>query len=283
MELNTIFLCTTIGALVGTIVGILLMNRKIRLPITGADLAAMRTKLEASESSLAAATSTAEDLRKQIAEREQTIQQQKDELKTRQEQIDKSGAQIEKDKLQRSVNEQLSQELSTQNGSLLKERNELDSSLQEERKLAAERASQIATLEAQLNWAAKQVEELTGRVDGLTAEGAALRSFREQESKRRVAVEAQLSAEQERLQQLSAQVAELEGERSRFDLRLQEERETAARGMELLLKAQENFSRVLSPANGEARTGPVRKLAVEQPALLEAHSESNGSYPSSVD
>ena len=47
MNVNVIFLCTTVGALVGTIVGILLMNRKVRLPITGADLAALRTKAHA--------------------------------------------------------------------------------------------------------------------------------------------------------------------------------------------------------------------------------------------
>ena len=263
MEINTVFLCTTIGALVGTIVGILLMNRKVRLPITGADLAALRTKLEASEASLAAANTAAEDLRKQLAEREQTLQQHADDLKKKQEQLDKVAVDSEKEKLQRSVNEQLSQELSTQNASLTKERADLETHLEEERRLAVEKATQIASLEAQLEIKTKQIDELAGRVDGLTAETAALRSFREQESRRRVSLEAQLTAEQERAQQLTVKIAELEGERSRFDRLLQEERESAARGMELLLKAQENFSRVLPPVNGEARNGEIRHLAVE--------------------
>lgn len=277
MELNTVFFCTTIGALVGTIVGILLMNRKVRLPITGADLAALRSKLEAAESSLAAANTTAEDLRKQLAERDQTLQQQSDDLKKKQEQVHQATVESEKEKLQRSVNEQLSQELSAQNTTLTKERAGLESQLEEERRVAAEKATHIASLETQLEFKSKQIEELSGRVDGLTAETAALRSFRDQESRRRVSLEAQLSAEQEQVQRLSAKIAELESERSRFDRLLQEERESAARGMELLMMAQENFSRVLPPVNGEVRNGEVRHLAIEP-----NHSEADDSVPSAA-
>src|SRR5690242_9645968 len=241
MEINTVFLCTTIGALVGTIVGILLMNRKVRLPITGADLAALRSKVEASETALAAATTAAEDLRTQLTEREQAIQRQTEDLKQKQELLDKAAAESEKRKLQRSIDDQLSQEVSKQNASLMKERIDLESRLEEETRLGAERATHIASLETELEGKTKQVFDLSGRLDGLTAEIAALRSFRDQESRRRVALEAQLATEEDRIQQLTTQVAELESERSRFDRKLQEERESAARGMELLVKAQENF------------------------------------------
>ncbi|HLK46889.1 MAG TPA: hypothetical protein VKT49_02075 [Bryobacteraceae bacterium] len=277
MELNTVFFCTTIGALVGTIVGILLMNRKVRLPITGADLAALRSKLEAAESSLAAAQTAGDDLRKQLAEREQSLQQQTEELKRKQEQLDKLAVESEKEKLHRSVNEQLSQELSAQNATLAKERGDLESQVEEERRGAADKAARIASLETQLEFKSRQIEELSGRVDGLTAETAALRSFREQESRRRVSLEAQLAAEQEQARQLSAKIAELESERSRFDRLLQEERESAARGMELLMMAQENFSRVLTPVNGEVRNGEIRHLAIEP-----NHSEADDTVPSAA-
>jgi chromosome segregation ATPase len=264
MEVNTVFLCTAVGALVGTIVGVLLMNRKVRLPITGADLAALRAKVEATEAALAETSMAADDLRKQLAERDLTIQKLAEDLKSKQELIGKVAADAEKEKLQRSVDSQLSHELSTQNAALAKDRIDLEFHLDEERRLGAERAAQISSLETELEGKTRQVVELSGRLDGLTAELAALRSFRDQENRRRVSLEAQLSAEQERVQSLTAQVAGLESDVSRFDRKLQEERETAARGMELLLKAQENFSRVLNHANGEARTGEIRQLALDE-------------------
>ena len=264
MEVNTVFLCTAIGALVGTIVGVLLMNRKVRLPITGADLAALRAKVETAEAALAEANTAADDLRKHLAERDQTIRKQAEDLKAKQDLIGKVAADSEKEKLQRSIDSQLSHELSTQNATLTKERTDLEFRLDQEKRLGAERATQLSSLETELEGKTKQVVDLSGRLDGLTAELAALRSFRDQENRRRVALEGQLSAEQERVQQLTAQVDELESERSRFDRKLQEERESAARGMELLLKAQENFSRVLNQANGEARTGDIRQLTVEE-------------------
>ena len=274
MEMNTVFLCTTIGALVGTIVGILLMNRKVRMPISDADLADLRGKLESAESSLSAANVTVEDLRKQVAERDQTLKQQTEDLKKRQEQLDKAGAEAEKDKLRRSVNEQLSQEMSAQNAALLKERADLELKVEEAGRLGAEQASRIAFLEPRLEEQTREVNELTGRVEGLIAEGAALSRFREQESRHRAALETQLSAEQERAQQLSKQVENLESERSGIVRKLHEERESASRGMELLLMAQENFSRVLQPVNGELRTGEIRHLAAE-PEPVEVH---NGTH-----
>jgi chromosome segregation ATPase len=268
MELNSIFLCTTIGALTGTMAGVLLMSRKIRLPISAGDLSALRTKLQAAESSLAAASTAAEDLRKQLDEREQTLQQTTAELKTKAESLDRATQDAEKEKLQRAVNEQLSQELNTQNAALLKERNDLEAKFETEKKLAVEKTTQLVSAEAQLDAANRQITELTGRLEGLIAEGAAMRRFREQESRHRASLEEQLAAEQDRVQQLARQVAELENGRSVLELKLEEERQSAARGMELLLRAQENFSRVLNPVNGEVRNGELRHLTVEPPGSI---------------
>lgn len=267
MGINTIFLCTTLGALVGTLVGILLMNRKVRLPITGADLAALRAKVATAESSLAAANASVEDLRKQLADRDQTIQQNAEELRMRQEVIDRSAQQAEKEKLQRSVDEQLSLDLNSRNTVLLRERNDFESRLEYETKQSAEKSAQITVLEVELETAKRQVLELTGRVDGLIAESAALSRFREQESRHRAALEAQMTQEQDRAQQLLKQVADLESERSRLEIELREERESATRGMELLAMAQANLSRVAKPVNGEIKSGELRHLPVEQAAV----------------
>jgi chromosome segregation protein len=266
MEVNTIFLCTTIGALVGTMVGILLMNRKVRLPITGADLTALRTKLQSAEASLAASNATVEDLRKQISERDQSVQQKTEELKKKQEQFDQARAEIEKDKLQRSVTEQLGQDLNTQNTALVKARNELESKMEMQTALAAERASQIAGLETQLAAEKYQVADLSAQLQRVTADGVALSHSQEQERRQRISLEAELSTAQERIRQLTEHVAELESERSLLSRDLIEERESASRGMELLMKAQENLSRAAKPVRGELRRGEICELPVARRA-----------------
>ena len=265
MQVNMVFLYTAVGALVGSIVGILLMSRKVRLPVTAADLTAMKKKLEAAETTLAAANTSADELRRQIAERDRKLQQNAEELKKKQQQLDQALNAAEKDKLQHSVNDQITQELSTQNASLLKARGDLEAKLADEQRIAAEAANQLVSLESQVESQKRQIEELSGRVDGLTAESAALSRFREQESRHRVSLEAQLAAEQERGQQLARQVAELESERAQLEVKLREERESAARGMELLQRAQENFSRALPGVNGEVRNGEIRHLMVVPP------------------
>jgi chromosome segregation ATPase len=250
------------------------MSRKIRLPISAGDLGALRTKLQTAESSLVAANTSLEDVRKQLAERDQTLQQTTAELKAKTELLDRATHDAEKQKLQHSVNEQLSQELNTQNSALLKERNELDAKLDDERRITVEKTRQLTSVEAQFEAAKRQIEELTGRVDGLTAESAALSRFRDQESRHRASLEAQLTVEQERVQQLTKQLAELETNRSHLEFKLDEERQSAARGMELLMRAQENFSRVLTPVNGEVRNGEIRHLAVDSPVgIAESASE----------
>ncbi|MBZ5576115.1 MAG: hypothetical protein LAP40_06100 [Acidobacteriia bacterium] len=269
MDLRLIFFCTTIGALVGTIVGVLLMNRKIRLPITGADLAALRGKLETAESSLATATASLEGLQKQIAERDQTIQQNADELKKQQERFDLALASAEKDKAQRSGVEQRSQELNAEIATLKELRGDAERKLEEAIKLAAE----------QYDAQKRQIQALTEQVSGLLAESAALSRFREQESLHRTSLEAQLSGAHQRVEQLTQQISELEKERSQFDNKLQEERLSAARGMELLVMAQENFSRVLKqvPANGNGHV--VKAVAISE----EEHSEMPDGHPVAAD
>jgi chromosome segregation ATPase len=95
--------------------------------------------------------------------------------------------------------------------------------LEEERTRVAEQAArQLASYEAQVDAGKLQIQEAGGEVARLTAECAELK--------------AQLGAELERTGQLAGQIAEL-----------QSDRQSAAKGIELLLAAQQNLSRFLKP------------------------------------
>jgi chromosome segregation ATPase len=255
MDPILIVLCTTAGAVVGTSVGILLLHRKLRPPITETELAGLRIRLETNEASLADANANVMDLRKQIAAREQTIQEGSEAFKEKQQQLDLMSADVQREAAHRSAAERSAEELTAQVSTLTGERGKLQARLQEESKVLDEKKTQVASLEPQLEAEKKQVHELTGQVGRLTAESAELKSSVEQEKGRSVFLEAQLAADQERLTMLTSQLAEMQAERQRFDTRLQEERQSARKGMELLLMAQEKLSHMFKPAGENSQNG----------------------------
>ena len=97
-----------------------------------------------------------------------------------------------------------------------------------------------------------------------------LRSSKEQDARYRSSLEAQLRADQEQIGQLNAKIAELQSERAQFETRLQEERQSAAKGIELLVMAQEKLAGVFKPAgeNGNGRdktiTWPEANVATHE-------------------
>jgi len=97
-----------------------------------------------------------------------------------------------------------------------------------------------------------QTQALNEQIARLTAESSELATHNEEETRERQSLEAALNAELERTRQLTARLAELENEKSQFDRLLDEERQSAAKGMELLLMAQQNLSRVFKQGNGDA-------------------------------
>jgi len=216
MELIVTLLSSISGALIGTSVGIYLLYRKLR-PITGAELDLTRGKLRSTEFSLAAATANLENLKNQMTEREQQF-----------------GAEAEKTRALEAEIAELRQRLAEQ-----------DAKLQEATKAVAETASrQLASYESQIDADDRQIKELTGQVGRLAAELNQFKTDLDQESQGRSTLEGQLSAEHEHSRRLASRIAELEAERSHFDITLQEERQSAAKGIELLLMAQENLKRV---------------------------------------
>src|SRR5882672_1676581 len=86
-----VVLATAAGALIGTSVGILMLRRKLRPPITDAEHAELKGKLQTGESSLAAAVANLEDLRKQIVVQERALTQGAEDLKKKQEQVERES------------------------------------------------------------------------------------------------------------------------------------------------------------------------------------------------
>ncbi len=237
MELIVTILCTMSGALIGTAVGLLLMFRKFRPP-SQAELDSLRGNLQAAEASLAAATAVSENLRKQIAERDRSLHASSEELNEKQRQLGFAIAEAEKAAAERSAAEQKARELSAEAAEITGRRAELEAKLEEEKNRVAEQAGQqAASYEARLDADRLRIQELGGEVARLTAECAELK--------------AQLGTELERSGQLTGQIAEL-----------QNDRQSAAKGIELLLAAQQNLSRFLKPAcegdpNGAGAGVPV--------------------------
>ena len=238
MELIVTILCTMSGALIGTAVAILLMFRKIRPP-SQAELNALRANLETAESSLAAATAASEDLRKQIAERDRSIHQSTEELNEKQRQLGFAIAEAEKAAAERSAAEQKAREVCAEAAEITGRRAELEARLAEERNRVAEQAGQqVASYKARLDAGKLQIQELGGEVARLTAECAELK--------------AQLAAGLERSAQLTGQIAEL-----------QNDRQSAAKSIELLLMAQQNLSRFAKPVSEGGPNGADAGVPVE--------------------
>jgi len=271
MELFVTILCSLSGALVGTVVGILLMFRRIRQPTAEAELATLKGKLKSTEASLAGKTADLENLRKQLVERDLSIQWNEEALRENQLHLNAAVA-------ERAAIEQKIRELTIQAEAVTEQRAQLEARVKEEKDRSAEILNQhVTSYEAQLDVERRQVHELTEQVTRLTAEAAELRDCWEQEKLHRSSLETQLGAEAEHMQELTAQIQELQSERSQFDLRLQEERQSATKGMELLLMAQENLARVfksrgVDAQNGNNGHGPLEAAA----AMVETPGEGVG-------
>jgi chromosome segregation ATPase len=253
MELIVLLLSSMSGALIGASVGIFLLYHKLR-PVTGADLDLMRSKLRSTEFSLSSATANLGNLKKQLEERDQALQE--------------SGRLL-------AAAEEKARALDSEVAAFREQFAELQAKANDETKTVAETASrQIASYETRIDADERQIQELNGQVGRLTAELDQIKGHFDQESQNRSALDTQLSTEMERSRRLTSRIAELEAERSHFDLTLQEERQSAAKGIEFLLMAQENLARVFKPAadtphetNGYAlvEVGAGAALSPEQP------------------
>jgi chromosome segregation ATPase len=258
-----IVLATAAGTLIGTSVGILLLRRKLRPPITDAELAELKGKLQTGESSLAAASANLEDLRKQIALQERTLLQNGEDLKKRQEQLDIESAETQKEKARRFAAEHSVQEGSAKAVLLTEQCMKLEARVKEENNRVAEKTTRLVSFEAELEAEKRKIQEMTEQVTRLASESAELKRFGEQETRLRTALEAQLRADQERIRQLTSQIAELQNEQLQLETKLQEERDSAARGMELLFTVQEKLSSAFKALGADGQNGHHSQAPVE--------------------
>ncbi len=231
----------------------------------------MKARLQTGESSLAAASANLEDLRKQLALQEKTLLQNAEDLKRKQAKVEIESAEVLKEKAQRAAAEQSAQELSAKALLLTEQCAKLEALFTKENTLASETATRLVAVEAELEAGKRRVEELTEQAVRLTSESVELKRASEQETRFRTALEAQLNTDQERISQLTNEIAELQNERVQLEMKLNEERGSAAKGMELLLMAQEKLSSVFKPVVAESQNGDRAPVPVEAVASPDGH------------
>jgi chromosome segregation ATPase len=265
-----IVLATVVGAIVGTIVGIsvgvLLLRRKLRPPVTDAEFAELKSKLQTGESALTAASVTLNDLRQQIGIQARALLQNSQDLKEKQEQLHASFAETQKEKDRRTTVEKTLQEQGAKTAFVSEQCTKLEARVREEEEFATKRAAHLASVESERDTGKQRIQELTEQLARLAFESEERKRSSEQETRFRTALEAQMKAEQERIGQLTTQVAELQGERLQLEIRLKEETGVAAKGMELLVAAQEKLSSVFKAigadlGNGQHNLAPVGAAA----------------------
>src|SRR5258708_34853590 len=130
-----------------------------------------------------------------------------------------------------------------------------DARVKEETELSAGKAAQLVSLTAEVDAGKLKMQELSEQAARLTSEAAELKRFADQETRFRTALEAQLNADQERIKQMTSQIADLQAERLQLEIKVREERGSAATGMELLLMAPEKLSSVFKALNAEGLNG----------------------------
>src|ERR1017187_1281439 len=281
MDLIVMILAAMSGALIGSSTGIFLMYRKLR-PLNAVELDALRSKLRTTEFDLNAAIANGVKLKKEVAEQASKVNE---EAVEKQRQLDAALAAKDLESAHRSAAEQRIAELIAEADARKARQAEVEAKAKDLEAKAAdleakgaespspaseEQQRQLAAFQAQVETGGRQIQELTEQVTRLAAEAAELKQRSDEAEKERTVLEADLkqrsdeaeklrttleadlTSERQRLHVLTEQVSELQSERSAQDVRMQEERESAAKGMELLVMAQQNLSRVIQAAATEA-------------------------------
>jgi chromosome segregation ATPase len=247
----------------------------MRPPITDGELAELKGRLQAGESSIASASANLEDLRKQIALQEKTLLQNGEDLKKRQQQLETESAETQKEKARGAALAQSLQELTAKLALLTQQCTKLEGQVKEAQSLAADKATLLASAGAELEAGKLKIQELTAQTAQLTSESAEIKRVGEQEARLRALLETQLNAEHERIAQMTLQIAELQKERSQLEIKAQEEGRTAAKGMELLLMAQEKLASAFKALGADGQNGNHSQTAGEVAAVsLEPKTES---------
>jgi len=271
LDLIVIFGVGAVAALIGTVTGILLLRRKFKVPVSEAEFAELKCKLQASETSLTAVSANAKDLAAKLASYEAALLQSREDLGKRQQQIDAEAAEKQKEKVQRSAAEKRALEISAQLAAVIETCAELEAQVKQERDRVAEAGSRLGSVEGELDAAKKRNQEIAEQAARFAAESIEFKHQYEVEGRMRLDRDEQLNTERETVRQLSRQIVELQNERSQLEIKLREEMGSAVKGMELLVMAQQKLSsafKVLGPdgQNGCITEGtPTATLVSSEP------------------
>jgi chromosome segregation ATPase len=254
LDLIVVFFVGVAGALVGTFTGILLLRRKLRPPVSEAEFAELKAKLQAGETSLAAASANAKELRAELALQQTALLQSREDATKRLDQLDAEAAEKQKEKAQRTVAEKRALELSAEVTLLTERCTGLETQAKQERDRTAEMGGRLISAEGEVESSRKKMQQLTEQADHLVAESTELKRSNEELGRVRLDLETQLNFEREALRQLHGQVVELQKDRSQLEIRLKEEMGSAAKGMELLLMAQQKLSSAFKGLGPDGQT-----------------------------
>ena len=275
MEVMLVVLSTAIGTIVGVTVGLLMINRKSRITPTGAHLAALRNEYSAGGPPAAGSSGVnLEDLRKLVVDRDDALRQSCDDLQKAQLQCEQARSEAQQESVQRAAAVERAQELAAQVAALTQQTAEWDARSKEQENLEARIVSLTAELSAakhssqeELDARSKEQEDLNARIASLAADLSAAKHSSQEEGSYRSSLEAQLTADREYIRQLTTQVADLQGEVSKFETHLLEQRQIAAKGLEFLNLAQDNFAGVFrtfcngAEAHGAEAQGAETRVA----------------------
>jgi len=105
-------------------------------------------------------------------------------------------------------------------------------------------ANALAQANEQVELEKKQSRELAEQVVALATDLTQARQYGDDADRYRTSLEAELVSARQKIQEFTDQMAELHRVQADLEVRLQEERQSAARGMELLTLAQSTFQRL---------------------------------------
>ena len=229
MDLMFVLLFTGVGTVVGAAVVWALMQRKSRPPLTDAELAALKERLQKSDAALAEAASRAEELGQRVSKQDQTLEENREELKARNQQLRMAMQEVEGEITRRCAAEHQMQGLSDQIAVLTEQLKQsqttsgaqtdsgaqelteqiarLVGELGEQQKVTEEAIHQRASLEGQLSAEREQIQKLMD-------ETAQTDSGAEQANQSIAALQVELEGEKRQVQELTEGIARLMEEQS---------------------------------------------------------------------
>jgi chromosome segregation ATPase len=262
MELVVTFLASISGALIGASVGIYMLFPKL-MP-DKSELDSVRNKLRNSESSLKTANASIDTLRAQIEKHEQAIQLGADMLKEKQKQLETeasyhAAAERKVDELEAKAHMKAEQSAGA------------DAQAREAAERAEEELRQrVASYQSQLEAGERQIQQLTVTLKEAVAETIELRQRSEQAHGDRATLAEQLGTERTRSQQFLGRIAELQADVLRIENQLQEERQSSASRMDLLVRAQESLSQLVQAAAPAPKAGQNGNGVAHEPDVVTA-------------